>query len=248
MMLQQKYKIIIRYEGTKYRGWQRLKQTSETIQGKIENVLSRIFEMPIQIDGASRTDAGVHAKAQVASFTAEKRPCEQLKQDLNRFLPEDIGIIAVAYVAPEFHARFHATKKTYLYRIWKADYPPIFERKFVTISGNALSVERMQEAIPLLVGKRDFKGFCTDKTKKATIRDLQTIAIKETPEEILIAFTGTGFLYNMVRIIVGTLIEIGLNQRELQSIEAVFKSKNRQLAGETAPSSGLCLEKVDYEM
>ena len=246
-MTQQKYKMTIRYEGTKYKGWQRLKQTPETIQGKIESVLWRIFEMPIQIDGASRTDAGVHARAQVASFTAENRSCELLKQELNRFLPEDIGIVAVEHVAAEFHARFHAKKKTYHYRLWKAHYPPIFERKFVTVSGGSLSVERMQKAIPFLVGKRDFKGFCTDKTKKSTVRDLQTIEITETPEEIIIAFTGTGFLYNMVRIMVGTLIEIGLNQRESESIEAIFKSNTRQLAGDTAPSSGLCLEKIYYE-
>jgi tRNA pseudouridine38-40 synthase len=247
-MSQQKYKITLCYEGTKYRGWQRLKQTPETIQGKIESVLSRIFDMPIQIDGASRTDAGVHARAQVASFTAEKRSCEQLKQELNRFLPDDIAIVAVEHVASDFHARFHAKKKTYHYRIWKADYPPVFQRKFVTVLGGELSIERMQEAIPLLVGKRDFKSFCTDKTKKSTIRDLESIEINETPEEIIIAFTGTGFLYNMVRIIVGTLIEIGLGQRDIQSIEAIFKSNTRQLAGETAPANGLCLEKIYYEM
>lgn len=243
----QKYRLTIAYEGTRYKGWQRLKQTPETIQGKVESVLSRIFEIPIQIDGASRTDAGVHAKAQVASFSAPIISCEVLSEQLNKYLPKDIAVTSVNIAPTDFHARFKAKHKTYHYVIWRAPYRPIFERNVVTVVDGPLDVGAMRSAAKLLVGKLDFKGFSSDKTKKSTIRTLASIEIMENSETITLIFKGDGFLYNMVRIIVGTLIEVGQGKRTEEDIKETLTSKVRSTAGETAPAEGLTLVEVAYD-
>lgn len=242
------YKMEIQYEGTRYKGWQRLKTTEATIQSKIETVLARLLGESIEIQGSGRTDAGVHARKQIASFkTRNNMTADVLMHEMNQYLPEDIVITSLSASSDTFHARFNALKKTYVYQIWTAEHPPVFERHYVMdLEGKNLDIEAMKKASRQFIGTHDFKGFSTDKTKKSTVRTIDDIAFVTDGHLLKIEFTGNGFLYNMVRIIVGTLIEIGLGKRDASSVEAVFISNNRELAGETAPAKGLILEEVYY--
>lgn len=243
------YRLDVRYEGTRYKGWQKLKQSDMTIQGKIEKVLSQLLEEPIEIQGSGRTDAGVHAMNQVASFsTAKKVRVEDLKNQMNQYLPDDIVILKVEVVPSGFHARFHATRKHYAYRLWTDATPPVFERHVVGIhSGESLDVAQMKKGVLKLLGKHDFKGFSSDKTKKSTVRTIERIDITKKEREIVFDFYGDGFLYNMIRILVGTLVEIGMHKRSVDSIDEIFITGRRELAGETAQPQGLMLMEVFYE-
>ncbi|MBF4693010.1 tRNA pseudouridine(38-40) synthase TruA [Fusibacter ferrireducens] len=240
------YKMEIAYEGTRYRGWQRLKNTDMTIQGKIEAVLSRFLNVATEINGASRTDSGVHALHQIANFKSEQVIDRlELITYMNQYLPEDICIKSIETVSEAYHARFGAKKKIYLYRIWKASYPPVFERKFVTqYHGVPLDIGEMKSAATFLEGEYNFKGFCTDKTKKSTVRRIDAITFSESDEEIKIFVEGNGFLHNMVRIIVGTLIEVGAGKRTAESVKRILETGDRRIAGETAPPQGLTLYKI----
>lgn len=243
------YKLIIAYDGTKYYGWQKQKKTEQTIQGKVENVLSKLFNENINVIGSGRTDAGVHALHQTANFHTKKLLNEkEIKDYMNNYLPEDIIIKEVSIVDNRFHSRFNAKSKTYYYIIWKndADEFPLFERKYVYQYNKILNTELMINASRLFEGKHDFKGFSSDKTKKSTERTINYIKLIEDNNKIIIYINGDGFLYNMVRIIVGTLIEIGTNERDISTINKVLIDKNREEAGFTAPSKGLFLEKVMY--
>ena len=235
-------RLDICYDGTRYKGWQRLSGTDNTIQGKIETVLSRILDEPIEISGSGRTDAGVHARGQVASFHCESnmRP-EEVLSNLRRYLPEDIGIYSCKEVSPRFHARLNAKEKTYLYRIWNCDAPCVFERKFVAFFPEALDLDAMKRAAAHLCGEHDFSAFCGNpKFKKSTVRFVRSIDIQRSGGEIRIYATGNGFLHSMVRIIVGTLIEVGRGARDADTIPALFGGK-RADAGFLAPAQGLCL-------
>lgn len=242
------YKLIISYEGTRYKGWQRLKSQSGTIQEKIECVLSKIFNCAIEIQGSGRTDAGVHAFKQVASFKVDQTiDVAYLKKEMNRYLPEDIVIISAETVHDTFHARFNAKRKVYTYQIWTESRPPVFERNFVyDIEGKQINIESMQKAAKLIIGTHDFRGFSTDKTKKSTTRTIDAIDFVREDTFLKIIFIGDGFLYNMVRILVGTLIEVGYGFREANSINEVFRTGIRAKAGETAPAKGLFLTDVIY--
>jgi len=246
------YKLIIQYEGTRYKGWQRLKTTDQTIQQKIENVLSRLLGEPIEIDGSGRTDAGVHALGQVASFkvTETISNLNEFRFQMNQYLPDDIIVLEIQGENDRFHARLNAVSKTYVYQIWLAEQPPLIERNWVLNLGSKrhqLNFEKMKLASEELIGKKDFKGFSTDKTKKGTIRTIESINWEIHGDVLQIKFTGDGFLYNMVRIIVGTLLEIGFDERQVDSLNQIIVSKDRALAGETAPAHGLYLESVRYE-
>lgn len=235
------------YDGTRYRGWQRLPNREDTIQGKLETALSRILGEPIEVSGSGRTDAGVHARGQVANFHCESAMApEEILANLRRYLPEDIGIYSCKEVSPRFHARLNAKEKTYCYRIWNSDAPCVFERRFVAVMPEKLDMEAMKQAAGLLLGKHDFSAFCgNNKMKKSTLRELYAIEISRWGEEIRLRFTGNGFLYNMVRILTGTLIEVGRGERTPQSILTLFGAKREQ-AGFLAPAQGLCLEEVEY--
>ena len=235
------------YDGTRYRGWQRLPGRDDTIQGKLETALSRILGEPVEVTGSGRTDAGVHARGQVANFHCESTlPAAEILQKLRRYLPEDIGIYSCKDVSPRFHARLNAQEKTYCYRIWNSTAPCVFERRFVTVMPETLDVDAMEEAARLLQGQHDFSAFCGNaKMKKSTVRFLHTVEITRQGEELRLRFTGNGFLYNMVRILVGTLVEVGRGQRSPESIPALFGGKREQ-AGFLAPPQGLCLEEVEY--
>lgn len=240
-------RLDICYDGTRYRGWQRLPGREDTIQGKLETALSRILGEPIEISGSGRTDAGVHARGQVASFHCESpMPPAEILANLRRYLPEDIGIYSCREVSARFHARLNAREKTYVYRIWNSEAPCVFERRFVTVMPERLDVEAMNRAGALLVGRHDFSTFCGNpKMKKSTVRELTALTVTQQGEEIVLRFTGNGFLYNMVRILTGTLVEIGRQQRSPESVTELFGAKRAQ-AGFLAPAQGLCLEEVVY--
>ena len=235
------------YDGTRYNGWQRQKVHDNTIQGKIETALSRILGEPIEISASGRTDTGVHARGQVANFHTESRmDCEEILEQLRRYLPEDIGVYSCREVSPRFHSRLNALEKTYQYRVWNSRMPCVFDRRFVAEYPVALDVDAMQEAARLLLGTHDFSAFCANKKmKKSTVRTIKAFTVERVDEEIRFTVTGNGFLHNMVRILVGTLIEVGRGERSLESIPELFGGKREQ-AGFLAPGKGLCLMEVRY--
>ena len=240
-------RLDICYDGTRYRGWQRLSGTDNTIQGKIETTLTRILGEPIEISGSGRTDAGVHARGQVANFHCESNmSAREILENLRRYLPEDIGIYSCKDCSDRFHARLNAKEKTYIYRIWNSEAPCVFERRFVTVLPDELNLEAMEDAAKHLCGEHDFSAFCGNaKFKKSTVRFIRSIRVERRGDEILIAVTGNGFLHSMVRIIVGTLVEVGRGERHADSIPALFGGK-RVDAGFLAPAQGLCLLEVEY--
>ena len=240
-------RLDICYDGTRYRGWQRLPGKEDTIQAKLEAVLSRILEEPIEISGSGRTDAGVHAQGQVANFHCEsKLPSEEILSQLRRYLPEDIGIYSCKDCSPRFHARLNAVRKTYRYRIWNSDAPCVFDRRFVYVVSETLDLEQMKIAAQYFVGEHDFSAFCGNpKFRKSTVRFVRSVKIERVGEEVRFYFTGNGFIHNQVRIMVGTLVEVGRGQRSPENIPALFGSK-RSEAGFLAPAQGLCLMEVSY--
>lgn len=240
-------RLDICYDGTRYNGWQRQTSHDNTIQGKLETALSRILGEPIEISASGRTDTGVHARGQVANFhTDAAMSCAELLAELRKYLPEDIGIYSCREVSPRFHARLNALEKTYLYRLWNSDQPCVFDRRFVAVMEEELDLERMQEAAQLLLGTHDFSAFCANKKmKKSTVRTIKSFTVQRVGEEIRFTVTGNGFLHNMVRILVGTLVEVGRGEREMDSIPALFGGK-REDAGFLAPGKGLCLMEVRY--
>ena len=240
-------RLDICYDGTRYRGWQRLPGKDDTIQAKIENVLSRILEEPIEISGSGRTDAGVHAQGQVANFHCNSDlACDEILSGLRRYLPEDIGIYSCKDCSPRFHARLNALEKTYRYRIWNSESPCVFDRRYVTVIPEPLDLDAMNQAAELLVGEHDFSAFCGNpKFKKSTVRYIRFVEIRSNGKELQILFTGNGFIHNQVRIMVGTLIEVGRGVRNADSISALFGGK-RCDAGYLAPAQGLCLMEVTY--
>ena len=240
-------RLDICYDGTRYRGWQRLTGVEGTIQGKLETALSRILEEPIEVSGSGRTDAGVHAAHQIANFHCENpMPPEKILEQLRRYLPEDIGIYSCEEAAPRFHARLNAAGKTYRYRIWTSDIPCVFERRFVWVDPEKLDIAAMDRAAGYFLGEHDFSAFCGNrKMKKSTVRCIDSLTVSRKGGELRITVTGNGFLYNMVRILVGTLVEVGRGQRKPESIPALFGAP-REKAGFLAPPQGLCLMEVTY--
>lgn len=239
-------RLDICYDGTRYRGWQRLPGVEGTIQGKLETALSRILQETVTLSGSGRTDAGVHAAHQIANFHCESpKSCEDILHELRRYLPEDIGIYSCQEASPRFHARLNATGKTYRYRIWNSEAPCVFERRYLWAMPEELDVEAMDRAAQCLVGTHDFSCFCgNSKMKKSTVRRIDSISLTRQGQELQIAVTGNGFLQNMVRILVGTLVEVGTGQRG-ENLDSLFGQK-REKAGFLAPPQGLCLMEVTY--
>ncbi len=240
-------RLDICYDGTRYRGWQRLPGRDDTIQGKLETALSRILGEEIEISGSGRTDAGVHARGQVANFHCQSQmPSGEILANLRRYLPEDIGIYSCKDVSPRFHARLNAKEKTYCYRIWNSDRPCVFQRRYVTVMEERLDTGAMERAAEYLLGEHDFSAFCGNaKMKKSTVRFIRSIEIRRCGEELRIFVTGNGFLHSMVRILVGTLVEVGRGDRDPDSIPRLFGGKRAE-AGFLAPAQGLCLMEVMY--
>jgi tRNA pseudouridine38-40 synthase len=241
------YRLLIQYDGSRYNGWQRLKNNDNTIQGKIENVLFRLMEEPVGIIGASRTDAGVHARGQVANVHLNRdiSPTD-LQEYLNEYLPEDIEIIQVKVVSDNFHSRYNAGNKTYSYTIATNSRKDVFERKYIYHLKQNLNIQKMKEGAKLLEGEHNFQSFCPKKMKKSTVRTIEKIDFIQKDDILQIIYVGNGFLYHMVRILTGTLIEIGLGSREAESVVSIIAKKERSVAGYLAPAKGLCLERVEY--
>ncbi|MHB8127412.1 MAG: tRNA pseudouridine(38-40) synthase TruA [Mobilitalea sp.] len=242
------YKMIIQYDGGRYKGWQRLGNGENTIQEKIEHVLSEMAGYEIEVIGCSRTDAGVHALAQVANFKLNELLSEDhIKDYLNQYLPQDICVMEISLVSEIFHARYNAKDKTYLYKIWNKEYTNPFMRKYCMHVSEKLNVADMKEACSYLVGTHDFTAFSNAKSKKKSmVREIYAIDIKEEDGFINIRVRGEGFLYNMVRWIVGTLIEVGLGNMEGKEIPNIIASKERNKTGNLAEAGGLYLEKITY--
>ncbi len=235
------------YEGTRYRGWQRLPGSDNTIQGKLEAALSRILEEPIEITGSGRTDAGTHARYQVANFHCNSTmPSSEILCQLRRYLPEDIGIYSCRDVSQRFHARLNAKTKTYCYRLWNSERPCVFDRRFVYVDPRPLQLDAMQEAARVFLGQHDFSAFCANKhMKKSTVRYIERFTVQRAEDEIQFTVTGNGFLHHMVRILVGTLLEVGRGERTVDSLTSLFGA-DRAAAGELVPACGLCLMEVNY--
>ena len=256
------YRMLIQYDGTRYNGWQRQPGTDNTIQGKIEDVLSRMAPnqpYPIHVTSAGRTDAGVHALGQVANVHLEtSMEPEEIRSYLNQYLPEDIGIVSVEYASERFHARLNASHKTYCYRIAVDPSRHVLERKYMTPLAefsrrirdttdiSDFDLDAMRTAARVLPGTHDFAGFCTRRTKKSTTRTLSSVEIKDLDGEIRILVTGDGFLYNMVRILVGTLLKVNEGRLQVEDLDALIASKDRHRAGKTVSPCGLYLNKVFY--
>lgn len=255
------FRIVIQYEGTRYQGWQRQESTENTIQGKLEAILSKMCGTRIEIQGAGRTDGGVHALGQVANFKipdgfsfseeqggqTEDGSKGEILSYLNRYLPEDIAVIAIQEMPERFHSRLQALGKTYRYRIINSDIPHIFERRYAWEMGQHLDLEAMREAAVLLCGTHDFSAFTSHKkSKKSNIRTIHGIQLDQRGDEILFQVQGSGFLYHMVRILVGTLVEVGLGKRKPEEMEAVLHSHQREKAGMLVPAKGLTLVEVHY--
>ncbi len=238
------YRLIIQYDGGRYKGWQRLGNTDNTIQGKIESVLSVLVGEAVEITGSSRTDAGVHALAQIANFKTDKSfTPAKVKEYLNRYLPQDICVTKVDLVSENFHARYHAGDKTYLYKIWNREYTNPFMRKYSMHVNQRLDIEQMNRAAGHFIGEHDFTAFTNAKSKsKSMVRTVYSINIVENDGFIDIRISGNGFLHNMVRRIVGVLIEVGLANLDPDSIPGILASKERKQAGYIAEAYGLYLE------
>ena len=243
------YKMKIQYDGTRYSGWQRLGGGEGTIQGKIEDVLSKLFEHKIEIHGAGRTDAGVHAAGQIANFKVNSdKSCEEIQEYLNRYLPEDIAVTEVSQVDDRFHSRLSAKEKIYIYRITNSYTSNVFERRFIYQLPQKLDIEKMREAAEYFLGEHDFRAFCSNRRmKKSSVRRIYSADIEKIGDEIRFTFRGNGFLYHTVRIIVGTLIEVGLGERKPSEIPDIIATRSRDNAGKTAPAKGLTLFEVLYD-
>lgn len=246
--MRKNFKMIVSYDGTRYFGWEHQPNTDRTIQGRLESVLSEMTGEPVTVIGAGRTDAGVHARAMTANALLDTDLSEdEIQAYMNRYLPEDISVNSVKQAADRFHSRFKAIGKTYRYTCWYGDSKPVFDRKYVTVLPEEPDVERMREAAEYLIGMHDYKSFCgNSKMKKSTIRVVDTIRIENSGHYIRFYYHGNGFLQNMVRIMTGTLLEVGFGKRRSEEIKDILEAKDRKRAGYTAPAQGLCLMKVDY--
>ncbi len=240
--------LVVAYEGTAYCGWQ-LQPNGNTVEAELNRCLSDLFGEPIQVIGASRTDSGVHALGNVAVFDTNGRiPGEKVSYALNQRLPEDITIQKSMEVAPDFHPRHCESVKTYEYRILNREFPLPIYRNTSYFTYETLDIPAMKQACTYLEGKHDFKAFCSVKTQaETTVRTIYSLDLKAEEPWITVQVQGNGFLYNMVRIIVGTLLEVGRHRYPPEAVAAILESKDRRRAGPTAPAHGLTLVSISYD-
>ena len=242
--------LIIEYDGSRYAGWQKQagKEHLQTIQAKIEEVLEKMENTPVELIGAARTEPGVHAYRQVANFHTESRKkVYEIKQYLNRYLPMDIAVLEALEVNERFHATFLAKEFVYEYKVAVGEVPSVFERKYSYYSFKKLDIARMKKAAGHLLGKHDFKGFSDNKRmKKSTVRNIKEVSIYADEKEVLFTIVADDFWPHMARIIVGTLLEIGKGEKEPTIIKEILETGDRELAGELAEAKGLFLADVRY--
>lgn len=249
MDLVKNIKLKLEYDGANYCGWQKQKNEKFiTLQGTLEKAISNITKEKIEVIGASRTDSGVHAKGYICNFfTNTKIPPENLQKVINNNLPPDIVVLSSEEASSEFHSRFCSKGKTYEYTVLNSSQPIAIGRNYIFQFKDKLNIDNMKMASRYFIGTHDFSAFKTNGSSiKTSVRTISKFEINKKGDFIKFIITGDGFLYNMVRIMVGTLIEIGLNKREPEYIKYVIKSKDRTKAGKCVPSSGLCLKEVFY--
>ncbi|NLD48026.1 MAG: tRNA pseudouridine(38-40) synthase TruA [Clostridiaceae bacterium] len=242
------FKLTIQYDGSRYKGWQKLGDTDNTIQSRIEKVLSRMTGEETELIGSGRTDAGVHAFKQVANFhTSAGVNCSDILSYCYEYLPEDIVITEAEEVDKLFHSRYNAKRKKYMYRIWNGKFHNPFMRKYTYHIAKKLDINLMNKASAHLIGEKDFSSFTSLKAKKKSmVREIYSIDISCDNRFVDIIYYGNGFLYNMARIITGTLIETGLGRMEPDYVKKVLEKRDRTLAGPKVPSHGLVLLDVEY--
>ena len=248
--MSRRIRIDVAYDGTDYHGWQ-VQPGLTTIQGLLQDIVSSIEGKPVRVAGSGRTDAGVHALAQVAAFTIENPiPVENLQKAVNRLLPQDIRVLSAAEVPADFHPRFDARAKTYEYRIFRGEICLPFERRYVHHHPYSLCVERMMEVAPLLVGEHDFTAFAAsddrDATGRSRVRNISLSQLTSEGERACYRVRGSGFLKHMVRNIVGVLLEVGKGNLNAAAVEARLTPGCGIPVGPRAPASGLFLVKVEY--
>jgi tRNA pseudouridine38-40 synthase len=245
-------KLVVQYDGSRYLGWQRQREEDaehpRTIQGKLEQVLSRMSGEPVELIGACRTDAGVHAEGQVANFlTGSSLSLQEMRAYLTRYLPEDIAVTAADQVDARFHARYRARRKRYVYRLWTAPYPQVFRRRYCLHHPEPLDLPAMARAAALLTGEHDFRSFTTAKSRsKSAVRTLHRLEVGGQAPWLELGFEGDGFLHNMARILTGTLLEVGAGRLPAEAMSAILEARERSAAGPLAPPQGLCLLEVLY--
>lgn len=273
--MRQNFRLTVTYDGTRYHGWEAKPNIEMTIQGKLEAVLTKMIEgngntgnasasaaplkviganntsvsaAPIKVIGAGRTDAGVHAKAMTANVHLDTALCpDEIRDYLNCYLPEDICIQEVRIVSDRFHSRYNAVGKTYCYTCFLGPRKPVFDRKYVYTLDKAPDIAAMKKAAAYLTGTHDYASFCGNpKMKKSTVRTIDSIRITQNESHLYFVYHGNGFLQHMVRILTGTLLEVGWNRRTPESMPELLAARKRALAGFQAPAQGLCLMKVDY--
>ena len=239
--------FIVEYDGTEYAGWQ-IQKNDVTVQQKIEEALLTLNKGHITVTGAGRTDSGVHAKGQCGHFDIDSDiPAEKFTFILNTRLPKDIRIKKTWEVSEEFHSRFSAKGKRYIYRIFNAPYSSALMGRFTMHVPESLDIEKMRQAAEYIVGTHDFKAFCAQGSSvKTTVRTVNKVEVKKENELIEIIVEGTGFLYNMVRIIAGTLIEVGKHKKTPEMVKEIIDGKTRKEAGMTADAQGLTMDEVFY--
>ena len=243
-------KLTIEYNGANFSGWQK-QNGKRTVQGELETAFAKLCpnENDIVVEGSGRTDSGVHALGQVASVKIENPiPTSKCKEVLNSLLPKDIRIKKVENAKDDFHARFSAKRKTYRYLVKLGEDVSAFEGDFVAVYPyKDVDIETMKSASKVLIGKHDFQAFCSADTSVTNFeREIFDIKIEQNKKMVVFEITGNGFLYNMVRIITGTLVEVGMEKIKAEQIPEIMESRDRKLAGRTLPAHGLCLIKVEY--
>lgn len=244
------YLFILEYDGTRYNGWQRLGDGDRTIQGKLEQVLSRMDGVPVQVIGAGRTDAGVHARGQAANaHLRSAMSVDEIRAYVDHYLPEDIRVLSVHEAEPRFHCRYQAVEKHYCYYVGTGEKASVFDRKYVCQLGVLPDLSEMRRAAEFLCGTHDFTSFCGNRHfKKSAVRTIYELDISFDEERELLKFSyrGDGFLQYMVRILTGTLLEVGLGKRGAETMPLLLAAKDRAQAGYTAPPHGLFLEQVKF--
>lgn len=242
------YKLTFCYDGTRYRGWQNQNNVTNTIQHKMEMVLSDILHEPTSLQASGRTDAGVHAHMQVANFhSSQDLETDKILSQLRHQFPQDIGALILEKVPDDFHARLNCTGKTYRYYLWNSEDPCVFQRRYRTVLTEPLDLVSMQNAATLFLGTHDFSAFTSSRNKKhSSVRTIREITIRKEGPEIIMEYSADGFLYNMVRILTGSLIEVGLGEKTKEDLIDALESGIRADAGFTAPPQGLFLWNVEY--
>lgn len=246
-MEKKRVRLIVAYDGTNYHGWQ-VQPGVVTIESELNRCLSALLQEEIQVIGASRTDSGVHALGNVAVFdTTARMPADKISYALNQRLPEDIRIQKSEEVAADWHPRHCESRKTYEYHIYRGEFPMPVKRLYTLHTYHKLNVDQMREAAVYLEGEHDFKSFCqTGAQVESTVRTIYKVEIKENGAELIVRVCGNGFLYNMVRIIVGTLLEVGQGKRRPDDMKNILEATNRAAAGPTAPAHGLLLYQYEF--